>query len=81
MKTLVSNTQRRALYLFFAFILPVATTWANEEDPFADDTQDVPAAPIDDFIIPVLMVALGIAFYLLQKQIKNNRNLENKLNQ
>lgn len=81
MKTLVSTTQRFVVYLFLAFILPVATTWANEEDPFADDTQDVPTAPIDDFIIPLLITAIGIGLYLLQKQIKANRNLENNLNQ
>lgn len=81
MKTLLSTSRRYALYLFLAFIFPVATTWANETDPFADDTQDVPAAPIDDFIIPLLIIAVGIAFYLLQKQVKVNRSLENKSNQ
>lgn len=82
MKTIVQNIYKSALYTFLFFVIPTISAFANEDDSFEDDTVDVaPAAPISDFIFPALMVAIGVALYFLQKQIKANRNLKNNLNQ
>lgn len=71
MKTIISTTQRFAVYAFLMFLLPVATIWANEEDSFNDDTEDMAQLPINDFVIPTMIIALVAAFYLYQKQTKN----------
>ena len=79
MKTLKNTVIQRVSVLLF-LLIPFFSALA-QEDEFADDTQDVPTAPIDDFIILLFIAAIGIGLYLLQKQIKANRNLENNLNQ
>ncbi len=82
MKTVAHNIQKSIRYTFVFFLLPLFQAFANEDDSFEDDTVDVvPAAPINDFVIPLLVVAIGVGLFFLQKQIKANNNLKNNLNQ
>lgn len=47
-----------------------ASQLINAQDPggFDDDIQDVPAAPINDWIIPILLVATCLLFYIFKKR-------------
>lgn len=46
-------------------ICPAYTLLAQEE--FPEDVQDVPAAPIDNMIVIVLIFAVCFAFYFIKK--------------
>lgn len=70
MKKIISTAQHYAIFAFLMFLLPVATLLAEEPDTFEDDTQDVAPMPIDEFVLPTLIIAILIAFYICQKQIK-----------
>ena len=47
----------------------IQTVVAQSTPPFDDDVQDV---PVDNWIIPMALVGLGIMFYYVKKQIKTN---------
>ncbi len=55
-------------------LIPVLTATA-QDDVFPDDTQDVPSAPIDDYIIIGLIIAICIAFRLFKKQYTINNEI------
>lgn len=68
MKTTFLNATRNMACTFLMFLLPVATAMANADDPFDDDTTDV--APIDDYVLIALVVAIILAFFIYAKQNK-----------
>lgn len=47
----------------------IQTVVAQSTPPFDDDVQDV---PVDNWIVPMALVGLGIMFYYVKKQIKTN---------
>lgn len=57
-----------------ALLFPFVTALAQED--FPEDVQDVPAAPINDWIPLLLLLAIAVAFYFFKKQ----HNTNNKLN-
>lgn len=70
MKTTFLNATRYMAYTFLMFLLPVATALANDSDSFEDDTQDVAQAPINDYVLVALFVAIILAFFIYAKQNK-----------
>ena len=56
-----------------ALLFPIVTALAQED--FNDDVQDVPAAPINDWIPLPLLLAIAVAFYFFKKQHNNNNKL------
>lgn len=60
---------RGTMILAILLLFPFQTLLAEEE--FPDDVQDVPAAPIDNFIIIAIVIALAFAFYFLKKIERN----------
>lgn len=68
MKTTFFNSKHYVAYTFLMFVLPVSSVFANEDDPFNDDTNDI--APIDDYLIAVLIAAILVAFFYYAKQRK-----------
>lgn len=57
-----------------ALLFPFLTALAQED--FPEDVQDVPAAPINDWIPLALILAVVVAFYFFKK----HHNTNNKLN-
>ncbi|WP_281337213.1 hypothetical protein [Flavobacterium eburneipallidum] len=68
----LKHTAFRFLFLFF---FPMVVMAQDADDPFADDTQDVPAAPIDDYIVMALVIAICIAIYFFRKQYNYNKEM------
>ncbi len=56
-----------------ALLFPFVTALAQED--FNDDVQDVPAAPINDWIPLLLLLAIAVAFYFFKKQHNSNKKL------
>lgn len=56
-----------------ALLFPFVTALAQED--FNDDVQDVPAAPINDWIPLLLLLAIAVAFYFFKKQHDRNKKL------
>lgn len=56
-----------------ALLFPFVTALAQED--FNDDVQDVPAAPINDWIPLLLLLAIAVAFYFFKKQHNSNNKL------
>ncbi len=56
-----------------ALLFPFVTALAQEV--FNDDVQDVPAAPINDWIPLLLLLAIAVAFYFFKKQHNSNKKL------
>lgn len=42
----------------------------NAQEDFDDDTQDVPQAPINDYIIPMLLAGVYLGYRLLKSRTK-----------
>ena len=60
-------------FLTVAFVmLPFFAAMANAGDPFDDDVIDTPAAPIDDYIWLMLVVAIYLAFQFFKQKQKTN---------
>ena len=50
-------------------ILLFTSALATAQTPFDDDVVDVPAAPIDDWMIPMFLLGIAIiAYYMKKKQ-------------
>ncbi|MCF6142536.1 hypothetical protein L1S34_14685, partial [Flavobacterium sp. K77] len=57
-----------------ALLFPFVTVLAQAEE-FPEDVQDVPAAPINDWIPLLLLLAIAVAFYFFKKQHNSNKKL------
>ena len=58
-------------------VLFFVTQWVQAESGlgFDDDVQDVPAAPIDDYLIPAIILISLYVFYTLNKYRKKAQEL------
>jgi hypothetical protein len=54
--------------LLFIFCLNSLTLLAEEATDFADDVEDVPAAPIDNWIPYVIVLVVVFAYIMLNKK-------------
>jgi len=79
MKFLTTKT-KTILLAAFVFLISTAPSYAALQDP-TDDGPDGPpaAAPIDDCIIPMMLVAIGIACIYFYKSTKNSAAVITKL--
>ncbi len=69
MKTNLKATMDKTLYTLFFILIPIVSAFANADDPFDEDVDDVtPPAPIDDYILLALLIAVIIAFRYFKKQ-------------
>lgn len=61
--------QKIATLIFL--LLPIFSAIA-QDDEFDDDVQDVPAAPIDKYILIAVVIAIYISYQFLKtQQVKN----------
>lgn len=68
----MKNIKKYQIALMYILFLVVQTV-QSQDFGFDDDVQDVPQAPIDDYIIPAIaMIVLFVlfTFYKRQKQTK-----------
>ena len=54
--------------LLFIFCLNSLTIFAQEATDFNDDVEDVPAAPIDNWIPFAILIAIGFGYVMLNKK-------------
>ena len=64
--------KRTPIFYSFLFILTMNSVYAQDEiEIFLIDTQDtVTATPINDYLIPMLVLGIAIGFRLLKKKTK-----------
>lgn len=68
---IINNLKNSRLFSLLAFLL--AAVGANAQPPFPDDVVDVPPpAPVDGWIIPVVILSLILGCYIIRKRIKEN---------
>ncbi|WP_269685341.1 hypothetical protein [Flavobacterium lacustre] len=66
----IHNTTQKLLYtLLFLFFINIS--FAQDGPAFGDDVEDVPPAPIDDYIAGALVLASVYGFYKTKKVVKN----------
>ena len=66
MKTV--NTLQFKIYLIVFNLMSIAAM-ANEPGfPFEEDPGEDPALPIDDWILPMMLLGVGIVFFYLKKR-------------
>jgi hypothetical protein len=51
-----------------AFVLVCGLLQAQE--PFTDDVQDVPAEPINDYLLALFLIAIAMAYWILKPKPK-----------
>lgn len=56
--------------ILLILLLVVGFQNMNAQEDFDDDTQDVPSAPINDYIIPMLLVGVYLGFRLMKSKTK-----------
>lgn len=56
--------------LLIILMLSVGIQKMNAQEDFDDDTQDVPSAPINDYIIPMLLAGVYLGYRLLKSRTK-----------
>ncbi|TPD72287.1 hypothetical protein [Flavobacterium microcysteis] len=56
--------------LLIILMLSVGIQNMNAQEDFDDDTQDVPSAPINDYIVPMLLVGVYLGYRLLKSRTK-----------
>lgn len=68
----ISSFKTSAIRLFFTIALLIPTVGTYAQTPFPDDVDDVPAAPINDWIIPFAILGCALGCYFLSKKIANS---------
>jgi hypothetical protein len=65
----MKNSNHSAIRYQFLFVLLFLVQFAQAQPDFddGDDVQDVPA-PIDDWILPMAILGIGIAYYFIKKK-------------
>ena len=58
MKTKISKT-------VYSFVFILVMNLANAQENFPDDTQDV---PVNDYLIPMLVLGIALGFFLFKKR-------------
>ncbi|MDQ7959963.1 hypothetical protein [Flavobacterium lindanitolerans] len=56
--------------LLLILMLTTGVQNMNAQEDFDDDTQDVPQAPINDYIIPMLLAGVYLGYRLLKSRTK-----------
>jgi hypothetical protein len=56
--------------LLLVLMLTTGVQNMNAQEDFDDDTQDVPQAPINDYIIPMLLAGVYLGYRLLKSKTK-----------
>ena len=54
--------------LLLVLMLTTGVQNMNAQEDFDDDTQDVPEAPINDYIIPMLLAGVYLGYRLLKSR-------------
>lgn len=56
--------------LFLILMLTAGFQNASAQEDFDDDTQDVPAAPINDYMVPMLLAGVFLGYKLMKGKTK-----------
>jgi hypothetical protein len=74
-----SNKTKTFLLIALVFLISTVPSYAALQDAAEDGPDGPPAAPIDDYIVPMIVVAIGIACMYFYKSTKNSAALITKL--
>lgn len=67
-KRIIMKKYKLTGVLLFIFCLNSLTLLAQEATDFSDDVEDVPAAPIDNWIPFAMLIAIGFGYIMLNKK-------------
>lgn len=56
--------------LLIILMLSAGVQNMNAQEDFDDDTQDVPSAPINDYIVPMLLAGVYLGYRLMKSRTK-----------
>ncbi len=56
--------------LLIILMLSAGVQNMNAQEDFDDDTQDVPSAPINDYIVPMLLAGVCLGYRLMKSRTK-----------
>jgi hypothetical protein len=73
------NKTKTFLLTALVFLISTVPSYAALQNSAEDGPDGPPAAPIDDYIIPMIVVAIGIACMYFYKSTKNSAALITKL--
>jgi len=65
----MKNIKKYQISLIYILFLVVQTV-QSQDFSFNDDVEDVPAAPIDDYVIPAALLVLVLVFIINYKRYK-----------
>jgi hypothetical protein len=73
MISIFSKIKNNILYVFLFFTCSISNIFAQDDDlppEFEEEVLDnpIPAAPIDDWIIPMLVIAIILGYYIKQRK-------------
>ncbi len=70
MKNIIySSLLKKITTKLFLIIFVLAGTLANAQTTFPDNVEDVPGAPVDDWILPFVLVSLVVGYFYIRKKI------------
>lgn len=56
----------KSLLIIAMLFISMNKSYAQED--FEDDTEDIPAAPINDYVLPMLLIGVICGFQLLKRK-------------
>lgn len=62
--------KRNIKTLFLILMLTAGFQNASAQEDFDDDTQDVPSAPINGYIVPMLLAGVFLGYKLMRSKTK-----------
>ena len=67
MKTV--NTPKIKIYLMVFYLVSIAAMAQQDPGfPFEEDPGEDPAAPIDQWILPMVIIGIAVMYYFIQKR-------------
>ncbi len=54
--------------IFYSFVFILTMNNLSAQEPFEPDAIDPADSPIDDYLVPMLVVGIAVGFHLLRKK-------------
>jgi hypothetical protein len=70
----MKKSNRTKIKYQLVLILVFLAQFVQAQPGFDDDTVDVPAAPIDDWVLPMFLVGIIIVVYFINKKAQQSKD-------